>query len=85
MECEQLLECVFFKEYDKDEDKKVAMTGFKRMYCQGEKPLQCARKKVSTVLGGVHKVPVNMMPSGGPVSGTDTSNWTQEVLDCLKK
>jgi hypothetical protein len=35
--------------------------------------------RVSKLLG-MDKVPVNMMPNGYPISGTDKSEWSLEVI-----
>lgn len=85
MDCENLNDCAFFQEYERDDSKKLALAGFIRMYCKGEKQDDCIRKKVSKALGGKEKVPANMMPTGTPMTGSNTSDWAQEVKDLLKK
>ena len=44
-DCVNLEKCEFFKQYQKDEDKKYALIGFVRSYCRGDKQEQCVRKK----------------------------------------
>ena len=78
-ECERLTECAFFKEYEKDPQKRLALQGFIKLYCKGEMQGQCIRKKVSGTLGGPENVPVNMMPNGKPLPGTDESFWLTNV------
>ena len=81
-DCENLEKCEFFKRYQNDEDKKYALMGFVRTYCQGNKQDECVRKKVSKALGP-DKVPVNMMPTGSPLFGTDKKDWPDEVKALL--
>ncbi len=81
--CEILSKCSFFREYEKDPSKKLALGGFAFMYCKGDKQDQCIRKKVSKLLGGAEKVPVNMMPNGCPLAGTTLDNWSEEVKNVL--
>ena len=57
--------------------------GFVRAYCKGDKQDECIRKKVSKALGGPHKVPVNMMPTGMPLFGTTRKDWPDEVKALL--
>jgi len=81
--CESLENCVLFKKYRSDENKKYALIAFIRAYCKGDKQAECVRKKVSKALGGSDKVPVNMMPSGLPVFGTIKDDWPDEVKALL--
>jgi hypothetical protein len=83
-ECEKLATCAFFKEYESDENKKLVLGGFVKLYCKGDKQNECIRKKVSTMLGGPEKVPVNMMPDGHPLAGTNKEDWSKEVIDSVK-
>lgn len=82
-DCVNLEKCEFFKQYQKDEDKKYALMGFVRSYWRGDKQDQCVRKKVSKALGVPQKVPVNMMPTGLPLFGTDKKDWSEEVKALL--
>lgn len=83
-ECERLASCVFFKEYEKDESKKLALKGMVQIYCRGDKMDSCVRLKVSRALGGPQYVPVNMMPNGQPLSGTDMRDWSQDVHHVMR-
>jgi hypothetical protein len=78
-DCEKLSACAFFKEYSNNSELSLALKGFANMYCKGDKQEVCIRKKVSKLLGGADKVPVNMMPNGFPIRGTDDSNWSDDV------
>jgi hypothetical protein len=49
-DCERLPTCAFFKEYEDDEDKRLALEGFIRIYCKGDKQDHCIRKRVGTGL-----------------------------------
>lgn len=83
-DCENLAKCAFFKTYETDENRKLALTGLANLYCKGAKQDQCIRKKVSKALGGPDKVPVNMMPDGHPLSGTSSDDWSEEVKSAMK-
>ena len=82
-DCANLEKYEFFRQYQANEDKKYALMGFVRAYCRGDKQDQCVRKKVSKALGGPQKVPVNMMPTGLPLFGTDKKDWSEEVKALL--
>ncbi len=77
-DCDKLMTCAFFKRYESDHDRKLALAGLARIYCKGEKQGECIRKKVSKVLGA-DKVPVNMLPNGYAISGTTSDNWPEDV------
>ncbi|MBN1502992.1 hypothetical protein JW930_05600 [Candidatus Woesearchaeota archaeon] len=83
-DCENLATCAFFKEYETDEDKKMALQGFVNMYCKGDKQNECVRKKVSKALGGPQNVPVNMMPNGMPLAGTSNADWSDAVKNAIR-
>ena len=83
-ECERLGTCAFFKEYEKDESKKLALKGMVQIYCKGDKMESCVRMKVSQILGGPANVPINMMPNGQPLSGTDMNGWSDGVRQAMK-
>jgi DNA recombination-dependent growth factor C len=78
-QCDRLETCPLFRKYKNAENKNYALTGFIHVYCKGDKHAECVRKKLSKALGGVDKIPANMMPSGMPVFGTLTDNWSAEV------
>ena len=80
VDCEKLATCAFFKEYEKDETRRLALKGFANMYCKGDKQDACIRKKVSKRLGGPENVPANMMPNGYPMVGTDRESWPPEAV-----
>jgi hypothetical protein len=82
-DCANLATCAFFQTYESDESKKLALQGFISRYCKGNEQENCVRKKVSRALGGPEKVPVNMMPNGVPLPGSDKSNWSPEVRQIL--
>ena len=82
-DCTNLSNCAFFKNYEQDETKKLALQGFINKYCKGSMQDQCVRKKISQALGGPDKVPVNMMPNGAPLLGTTSNNWPDEVKEVL--
>ncbi len=77
-DCEMLATCAFFKQYENDPSRKLALSGLARLYCHGEKQSECVRKKVRQQLGA-EKVPVNMLPNGRPLDGSDDSNWPSDV------
>jgi len=81
--CECLENCPLFNKYRSDENKKYALIAFIRVYCKGDKQVECVRKKVGEALGGSKKVPINMMPSGLPVFGTIKDDWPDEVKALL--
>lgn len=83
-ECERLANCAFFSEYEKDENRKLALKGMVQIYCRGDKMDGCMRLKVSKTLGGPQHVPVNMMPNGKPLSGTDMNGWSEDVLRAMQ-
>ena len=83
-ECPNLSECNFFKMYESDESKHLALKGFISMFCKGAKQDQCIRKDISTALGGPQNVPPNMLPNGLPMAGTKKSNWSENVTQLLK-
>lgn len=82
-ECANLAICAFFKTYENDESKKLALQGFINKYCKGDQGNRCIRKKISNALGGPHKVPVNMMPNGSPLADTTKDDWSDEVKALL--
>lgn len=82
-ECEKLSTCAFFKEYETNESKKMALKGFIALYCTGDQQDTCIRKKISTALGGAEHVPVNMMPNGRSLPGTSVDDWSDEVKGML--
>ncbi len=82
-ECERLAGCAFLKESQKDAGLELACKGMVRKYCTGDKQDQCMRKKAGKALGGPTKVPVNLMPNGLKIPGTDNSDWTDEVRAVL--
>ena len=82
MDCDRFAKCPFVKKYENDAEKKYALKGFVLNYCQGEKQVDCVRKKVSRALGP-EKVPINMMPTGHALSGTTKDDWPQEVKNLL--
>ena len=69
---------LFFKTYLNEPQRAAALKGFVAMYCTGTKKSECTRKKIAKALGG-DKVPVNMMPNGMPLSGTNRNAWPKEV------
>lgn len=81
--CEKLEACMFFKTYQKEQQRAAALKGFITMYCKGTKQNEYTRKKVAKALGGGDKVPVNMMPNGMALSGTDKKAWPKEVTDII--
>jgi len=84
MVCEQHEKCDFFIEYQKYDERKLALEGLARLYCCGPMQKNCIRKEVAAILGGLEKVPVNMMPDGQPIADTDTDNWPDEAKIALK-
>ena len=82
--CENLGTCEFFKTYEKEPDRQVALKGFVNIFCKGDKQDQCVRKKVSKALGGPNFVPINMMPNGIPLNGTTRDNWSDQVKEIIK-
>ena len=83
VECQNLANCAFFRTYENDPSKKMALQGFINMYCKGSKQDVCIRKKVSKALGGPDKVPTNIMPNGRPLAGTSSDDWSEEVKKIL--
>ncbi len=84
-DCDKLATCEFFKIYSNDEGKKLALAGFVRMYCKGDKQNVCLRKIVSKELGGSQFVPKNMMPTGKPLSGSNDDGWSAVVREVLRR
>ncbi|RPJ63685.1 MAG: hypothetical protein EHM12_01675 [Dehalococcoidia bacterium] len=84
-ECEKLSSCAFVKAFENDDERKLALKGFVRMYCQGDKQEICTRKKVSQILNGPHNVPSNMMPNGFPLFGTSNEHWSSDVHSAINK
>ncbi|MFC1669458.1 hypothetical protein ACFL20_03645 [Spirochaetota bacterium] len=41
-------------------------------------------KKISSALGGPEYVPVNMMPNGLPLAGTDSSDWPDDIKSAIQ-
>lgn len=78
-ECANMGNCSFFVTYGKDQDMSLAIGGFIRIYCKGEKQERCVRKKVSETLGGPERVPANMLPNGLAMSGTSMHDWPEEA------
>ena len=83
-ECHNLEKCNFFKMYQNDESKNLALKGFISMFCKGERQDQCVRKIISKELGGPELVPPNMLPNGFAISGTNKSDWNEDVISLLK-
>jgi hypothetical protein len=77
--CKYLETCEFFKKFESNSSRRYALSGFVNIYCKGDKREECVRMRVSKLLG-MDKVPVNMMPNGYPISGTDKSEWSLEVI-----
>ena len=82
--CPNIPACSFFLEYGDSEGHKAAVSGFVRLYCNGDLQDKCVRKAVSKALGGPHMVPPNILPSGYPVSGTDDSTWSPRVKEIVR-
>ena len=70
----EFIELYFFKQFQNLGDKKFALQGFIRTFCEGPKQAECIRKKINKALGGPSKVPVNMMPKGMALSGTSKAD-----------
>jgi hypothetical protein len=83
-DCERMPGCEFFRIYGSDEDKKLALAGFVRMYCKGDAQSTCMRKMVSKDMGGPQHVPKNLMPTGRPLSGTTSEAWPEDVKKVIK-
>lgn len=83
-ECLNMDKCNFFKMYESDTRKHLALKGLISKFCSGEKQDKCVRKNVSKVLGGPENVPENMLPNGYPIKGTDKANWSENVMQVLK-
>ncbi len=84
-ECLHFEKCSFFTVKPKDQIQEMAMEGFRRTYCKGPAQDVCIRKSVGAALGGPHKVPPNMLPTGQALRGTCSSDWPGEVLEALAK
>ncbi len=82
-ECQNLENCNFFKMFENDQSKHLALKGFVFMFCKGRKQNECVRKKISQILGGSQFVPPNMLPNGFPMAGTKKFNWSAEVLNLI--
>jgi hypothetical protein len=82
-DCNKLKNCKFFEKYESDKGRNTLLNGFVKRYCQGMGHDFCKRKKVSMALGGPENVPINMMPNGFPLNGTDKLNWSEDVLKLL--
>lgn len=84
-DCEKMCGCEFFKIYGSDQSRKLALAGFVRTYCKGESQNNCLRKIVCKELGGAQHVPQNLMPTGSPLSGTNSVSWSEDVKIVIKK
>ncbi len=82
-ECQNLENCNFFKMFENDKSKHLALKGFIYMFCKGRKQDQCVRKKISQILGSSQFVPPNMLPNGFAMAGTNKSNWSEKVTKLL--
>ena len=82
-ECQNLERCNFFKMFESDESKQLALKGFVFMFCRGRKQDQCIRKKISQILGGPQFVPANMLPNGLPMAGTSKYGWSEDLKKLL--
>lgn len=82
-ECEKLASCGFIKEAQKDAGLELACRGIVRKYCTVDGQDQCMRKKAGKALGGPMRVPLNLMPNGLKIPGTDNSDWTDELKQVL--
>lgn len=80
-ECQNLNNCAFFKEYQNREDLRLALKGFIRLYCKGEKQNECIRKQIKNKFGNV---PINMMPNGYHLRGTSQEDWDPEIVRFLR-
>ncbi|WP_371804723.1 hypothetical protein [Candidatus Lokiarchaeum ossiferum] len=83
-ECPSLITCAFFKEFERDEKRRLALKGFVRKFCKGPEQENCVRKKIKAKLG-IALVPVNMMPNGSKLSGTSSDTWDKKVLTFLQQ
>jgi hypothetical protein len=84
-ECPNMSKCTFFMAYGSGDGRRAAVAGFIRLYCRGERQQNCIRKQVSKACGGAENVPPNMLPNGVPVSGTDSSSWSEEVKCVIRR
>lgn len=82
-ECENLRRCSFFEIMTRKHKQELALAGFKKIYCLGEKQNQCMRKIVAKELGPEF-IPMNMMPNGLPLTGTDDSEWEPELKTFIR-
>ena len=82
-DCPNLEGCAFMKTYESMPEKQLALKGFVRMYCKGERQDACVRKIVKSKLGEGGMVPVNMMPNGFPLPGTHNREWDQNCLSLV--
>ncbi len=85
VDCGIMNQCSFFRVYGMDESKSLAIAGFVRIYCRGDRQAQCLRKKVSAALGGPDHVPPNILPNGLAMSGTKTDDWPEEAKEIRMK
>ncbi|OKY77845.1 MAG: hypothetical protein BTN85_0320 [Candidatus Methanohalarchaeum thermophilum] len=77
-ECKNIDSCGFFEKYK--EENELGLNGFINQYCKGDKMDECVRRELAKELGGTEKIPDNMLPNGYPISGTDKSDWSEEVI-----
>lgn len=52
-------------------------------YCKGDKTNTCIRIKLEAHNGAIN-VPLNMMPNGSPLPGTNKRDWHQVALEFKK-
>ena len=81
-DCKSLAKCAFFLEYESDKARTLALKGFVRKYCKGPQQEECVRKKIKAA-HGIELVPVNMMPNGSPLRGTNRSDWSDKITAFL--
>ena len=82
-ECKNLRRCSFFTIKPENDAQELALAGFQRIYCRGSKKDQCMRLIVGTQLGPEY-IPMNMMPNGFPLRGTDDSDWSEELREFIR-
>jgi hypothetical protein len=82
-ECKNLHRCSFFTIRPENDAQELALAGFQRIYCRGSKREQCMRLIVGSQLGPEY-IPMNMMPNGFPLNGTDDSDWSEELKEFIR-
>lgn len=83
--CDNISNCHFFTNFEKNLGKRRTLKGFVNLYCKGRRQDKCVRKMVCNHFGNTLYVPKNMMPNGWALNGTTNHDWDQEIIEVFRK